>query len=113
MEITESRRLEMEQQFQRKFGMDVSDTIMGHLPPNGWHNVATTADIVGLHTEIELFRAVTKSEFNLIRSDIKKDLELLEYKIVTALHQELAKQNKWMTGILATLCVSLMVLVLR
>jgi hypothetical protein len=49
----------------------------------------------------------------LIRSDIKKDLELLEYKIVTALHQELAKQNKWMTGILATFCVSLMVLVLR
>ena len=59
MEITESRRLEMEQQFQRKFGMDVSDTIMGHLPPNGWHNIATTADIVGLHTEIELLRAAT------------------------------------------------------
>ena len=113
MEITESRRLEMEQQFQRKFGMDISDTIMGHLPPNGWHNVATTADIVGLHKEIELFGAATKSEFNFIRSDIKKDLELLEYKIVTALRQELAKQNKWMTGILATLCVSLMVLVLR
>ena len=81
MEITELRRLEMEQQFQRKFGMDVSDTIMSHLPPNGWHNIATTADVNGLHTEIEFFRAATKTEFNLIRSDIKKTLNSWNTKL--------------------------------
>lgn len=64
--------------------MDAADTLMEYLPPNGWDEVAT-----------------------------KTDLLMLEERLNARIDRALAANNKWMTGILASLVVAMIVALVR
>ena len=52
MAITEADRLDMHLQFRRVMGDKVADTVMEHLPPVGWGDVARTSHIDHLNQRI-------------------------------------------------------------
>ena len=45
MAITEADRLEMHLAFRKTMGDKVADTMMEHLPPTGWADVARKSDV--------------------------------------------------------------------
>ena len=45
MAITEADRLEMHVELRKIMGDKVADTVMEHLPPTGWADVARTSDV--------------------------------------------------------------------
>ena len=84
MAISQAQRTEMHQVLREKLTMDAADTLMEYLPPNGWDEVAT-----------------------------KTDLLMLEERLNARIDRALAANNKWMTGILASLVVAMIVALVR
>ena len=52
MAITEADRLDMHLQFRRLMGDKVADTVMEHLPPAGWGDVARVSDVDHLASRV-------------------------------------------------------------
>ena len=48
----------------------VADTLMAHLPPAGWSDVARTSDINHLRADNDALRADTKQRFEAVRAEI-------------------------------------------
>lgn len=62
--ITEAQRFEMHTCLRGLMGEEVANTMMEHLPPSGWSDVARQSDIALVKTEL-------KSEINLVRLGIE------------------------------------------
>jgi hypothetical protein len=61
MAITEADRLEMHLAFRKTMGDKVADTMMEHLPPTGWADVARKSDVDYLAALMDArFEAVDK-----------------------------------------------------
>lgn len=52
MSISEAQRFDMQVGLRSHLGDDVANTLMEHLPPSGWSDVARKQDIDGIHKEI-------------------------------------------------------------
>lgn len=102
MSISQAKRTELHQELREKLTVDTADTLMEHLPPGGWGEVATKSDIAELKAE-------TQSEFALVR----KDLQLLEARLIEKLNKTIIKQNRWMIGILGSLVVAMIIALVR
>ena len=61
MTVTETNRFEMHLKLRDMMGDDVAETLMEHLPPTGWADVARKSDVDNL-------RAVTDVRFTSIDS---------------------------------------------
>ena len=53
MSITESRRFDMFGVLREKLGHDVAETLIEHLPPTGWGDVARRSDIDRFEARID------------------------------------------------------------
>ena len=53
MTITEAKRFAMHRELKKALGDDVADTMMEHLPPTGWADVARKDDLVAVRHDIE------------------------------------------------------------
>ncbi len=51
--ITEAQRFEMHTKPRQELGEEVADTLMEHLPPVGWGDVATKNDLLHLRRDLE------------------------------------------------------------
>jgi hypothetical protein len=49
MSISEAQRFDMQVGLRQQLGDDVANTLMEHLPPSGWSDVARTREIERLH----------------------------------------------------------------
>jgi hypothetical protein len=54
--ITEAQRFEMHTSLRGLMGEEVANTMMEHLPPSGWSDVARQSDIALVRGEIELVK---------------------------------------------------------
>ncbi|HEX9994203.1 MAG TPA: hypothetical protein VGB14_14840 [Acidimicrobiales bacterium] len=70
MAITEATRHRLYQALEQAIGQEEATTLMEHLPPVGWDDVATRRDIDHLRGEMEL------------------RFEALEHRLLSAMHQE-------------------------
>ena len=163
MLITDSRRYEMLEAFREHFGMDIADTLMEHLPPSGWGDVARIHDVESVRSDVERLNLEVKlvrtevsqlrtdttrlrtdiradmsqlrtdmtrlridinndmiqlrtdinNDMGHLRKEIKLDMELLEARILNRMSEEFIRQNRWMTGVLASLIVALIVIAIR
>jgi|LauGreDrversion4_2_1035121.scaffolds.fasta_scaffold3248155_1 hypothetical protein len=84
MTFTQAQRTEMHQVLREKLTMTAADTLLEHLPPSGWADVAT-----------------------------KTDLLLFEERLNANISRAIATQNKWMTGIMASLVIAMVVALVR
>jgi uncharacterized membrane protein YjjP (DUF1212 family) len=57
MTISEAQRFEMHLGLRKALGDDVANSLMEHLPPSGWSDVARTSDIDHLHLRIDHLEA--------------------------------------------------------
>lgn len=79
MAISETDRLQMFSGLQKSVGETVANTLMEHLPPGGWYDVARTGDFDRIETRLDKLEA---------------SFDKLEAKIDT--------NTRWMIGISLT-----------
>ena len=68
--IDERSRHALYLRLEEVLGAEEAETLMEHLPPVGWADVATTRDLDGL-----------RSDFNALRVSMKQDMELLRLEL--------------------------------
>lgn len=79
MAITEGDRHHLHQRLEEVLGEEEAATLMEHLPPVGWADIATKADLEHLRaatkSDFEQLRAATKADFEQLRAVTQADLE--------------------------------------
>ena len=78
MTISEAQRFEMHRGLKKLLGDAVADSLMEHLPPSGWDDVARTRDIDLLDRRIsslETSFAELRSEFHRMSVEINNRLD--------------------------------------
>jgi len=81
MTITEAQRFEMHLGLRKSMGDDVANTLMEHLPPSGWTDVARKHDITMVEHEI----ALVKQEILLVKQEVGRIERRLNILIVSTL----------------------------
>jgi len=86
--ISESRRFVLHRALRDQFGASVADTLMEHLPPAGWGDVARQSDIESLRVNL-------KNEINVLVTE------------------KLNTQLRWMIGLFSAQFIALLAIALR
>ena len=60
MSISEAQRFDMQVGLRSHLGDDVANTLMEHLPPSGWSDVARKQDIDTVHNDISRINGTLK-----------------------------------------------------
>ena len=71
MTISEAQRFEMHLGLRNTLGDVVANSLMEHLPPSGWSDVARTGDIDRIDTRIDRLEADMRDGFQSIRSSMR------------------------------------------
>jgi tetrahydromethanopterin S-methyltransferase subunit G len=104
MAISETARLDMLSGLRTHVGEAVANTLMEHLPPGGWYDVARTGDFDRIETRLDkLENRIDKLEARLdYRIDkLEARFDKLEARI-DGLTQRIETNTKWMIGISIT-----------
>lgn len=103
MTITDTKRFELHQYLRTHMETDMADTLMDHLPPVGWTDLARTGDVESsrllLKSEIVELRTELKSEIAELRTELKGDIAELR----TELKGEIAELRTELKGEIAEL----------
>lgn len=93
MTITEASRHRLHEALIDKLGEEEASTLMEHLPPVGWADVATKTDLEHLHTatkgDLDAIRIATKADLDSHRAATKADLDSLRAEFA-AVRSEIA-----------------------
>ena len=71
MTISEAQRFEMHLGLRNLLGDEVANSLMEHLPPSGWSDVARTGDIDRIDARIDRLEADMKEGFQSVRSSMR------------------------------------------
>jgi hypothetical protein len=81
MAIDERARHQLFLRLEEHLGPEAATTLMEHLPPTGWADVATKRDLDQLRaatkSDIHQLRAATKSDIHQLRAATKSDIDQL------------------------------------
>jgi tetrahydromethanopterin S-methyltransferase subunit G len=108
MAISETARLEMFGGLQKSLGEAVANTLIEHLPPGGWYDVARTADIDRIENRLDRLEArFDRLEGRIDRLEARLDnrIDQLDAKFskqIADLTQKIETNTKWMIGISIT-----------
>ncbi|MEY2967663.1 MAG: hypothetical protein RIQ64_290 [Actinomycetota bacterium] len=98
----------------------MADTLMEHLPPSGWGDVARQSDVIALKTDFEGLRADfgrLHGEFDRLRSDIDVKFETMQKSIVNEINatvtDKLNSQIRWTIALFATQFLALAAIAFR
>lgn len=112
MTISETARLDMLSGLRTHVGEAVANTLMEHLPPGGWYDVARTGDFDRIETRIDKLEArlddrIDKLEIRFDKLEVRIDklearlddrIDKLEARI-DGLAQKIDTNTRWMIGI--------------
>ena len=115
MTISETARLDMLSGLRTHVGEAVANTLMEHLPPGGWYDVARTGDFDRIETRIDKLEArlddrIDKLEIRFDKLEARIDklearlddrIDKLEARI-DGLTQKIETNTRWMIGISLT-----------
>lgn len=87
MAIDERARHQLYLRLEEHLGPEAASTLMEHLPPTGWADVATKRDI-------DAFREVTEARFEQLGSQLRLEMR----DVALDLHKTLSKQT-WMIAL--------------
>jgi hypothetical protein len=87
MAISEEARHEMYVRLEEVLGAQVAATVMEHLPPVGWADVATKRDLdafqVAMTGDLEALRVATKRDLAAVEMRLRGELEALGMRVET------------------------------
>lgn len=104
MAISETARLDMLSGLRTHVGEAVANTLMEHLPPGGWYDVARTGDIGRIETRLDRLEIrFDKLEARIDKLEARLDdrIDKLEARI-DGLTQKIETNTRWMIGISLT-----------
>ena len=101
MTISETARLDMLSGLRTHVGEAVANTLMEHLPPGGWYDVARTGDFDRIETRIDKLEARLDDRIDKLEIRIDKLEARLDDRIDT-LTQKIETNTRWMIGISIT-----------
>lgn len=94
MAIDERARHELYLRLEAHLGAEAATTLMEHLPPSGWSEVATKRDLDQLRAvtkaDLDHFQAVTKAELDHFRAVTNADLDRMAQTLRAELHKTIA-----------------------
>jgi hypothetical protein len=90
MPIDDRTRLQLHRRLEEVLGAEDAATLMDHLPPVGWADVATKQ-------HVDALAAVTKAELRAEIADLRTELRTGLADVRTELHRGLVRQT-WITG---------------
>lgn len=114
MAISETARLDMLSGLRTHVGEAVANTLMEHLPPGGWYDVARTGDFDRIETRLDkLDNRIDKLEARLDNriDGLETRLDTLEARLddrIDTLAQKIDTNTKWMIGISITYGIGLL-----
>ncbi len=97
MTISETARLDMLSGLRTHVGEAVANTLMEHLPPGGWYDVARTGDFDRIETRIDKLEA----RIDKLEARLDDRIDKLEARI-DGLTQKIETNTRWMIGISLT-----------
>lgn len=71
MTISEAQRFEMHLGLRNLLGDEVANSLMEHLPPSGWSDVARTGDIDRIDARINRLEAEMREGFKSVRTSMR------------------------------------------
>ena len=87
MTVDDRTRLNLHRKLEAVLGAEEANTLMAHLPPVTWHDVATKDDL-------RAFEAVVRSD---MRAEFARvDAQLWEVR--TEMHKSMVEQTRWIVG---------------
>ena len=115
MTISETARLDMLSGLRTHVGEAVANTLMEHLPPGGWYDVARTGDFDRIETRIDKLEArlddrIDKLEIRFDKLEarfgkLEARIDKLEARLddrIDKLAQKIDTNTRWMIGISLT-----------
>jgi hypothetical protein len=110
--ITDTKRFELHQYLRTHMETNMADTLMDHLPPAGWSDLARTSDVMAVRTElkseIQAVRTELRSEIQAVRAELKGDIAELRAEML----ERFAAQTKWFLVFTLTNIASMTALVI-
>ena len=90
MAVDDRTRLNLHRKLQAVLGPEEADTLMAHLPPVTWHDVATKDDLRVLAAEIRLELRTEISDVRTGLADVRAEIG-----------QAIDRQTRWMVTFIA------------
>ena len=116
MSIDERSRHELFVRLEQVLGPEPASTLMEHLLPVGWGDVATKRDLAVMRTdlsaEINLLRSDLSGEISLVRSDLSGEINVLRSEMVGMKHEILATMRGEFAGQTRAMFVAIVTIVL-
>jgi hypothetical protein len=98
MAISEHGRFELHQALERAIGVEQAATLMEHLPPVGWADVATKRDLDHLATattrDLDQLGTVLRSEIAALGSDLRIEMSGLRADVHSAITTSISLQTR-------------------
>jgi hypothetical protein len=109
MTVDDCTRLNLHRKLEAVLGPDNADTLMAHLPPVTWQDVATKNDLRALESvlraDMATLRAELSGEMAAHRADSRGEMATLGGDLRNEIRQAMERQIRWMvtfnTGLVA------------
>ncbi len=104
MSISEETRHEMYSKLEEVLGAQIANTLMEHLPPVGWADVATKRD---LETQVALVRGDLETQVALVRGDLETQIALVRGDLDAGLARVISEVADRLRAQTLVLCTTL------
>ena len=75
MTVDDRTRLNLHRRLDAVLGPEEADTLMAHLPPATWQDVATKGDIIAVKDDLRVLAADLRTEIAGVRTEIAEAME--------------------------------------
>lgn len=110
MPVDDRTRLNLHRKLDTVLGPEEADTLMAHLPPVTWNDVATKDDIGSVRTEMQALERTLRSEmqtgFAELRGEmqagfaqLRGEMQAGDSSLRGAISDAITTQTKWMTTV--------------